>query len=173
MKSFLPFALVLAAILAAAPPASAQVFYPPQAGYTRPGLGYPTVSPYLGLRSGFGNPAVNYYGLVRPQMNFRNDLLGLQGGLQDQAAFLSLQQQQYYGNTPGVVITGTAANYQTHLRYFQNRGANTAGTAGRGGILPGPTTGGQQAASFSPPRTGGAGVPGAGGGVPTTGGVPR
>src|SRR5207249_2351287 len=37
----------------------------------------PGVSPYLGLLAG-GNPAVNYYSIVRPQMEFRSAIAGLQ-----------------------------------------------------------------------------------------------
>jgi hypothetical protein len=46
----------------------------------RPGNPYvpsPAISPYLNLARG-GNPAINYYGLVRPQIAFNNELNTLQ-----------------------------------------------------------------------------------------------
>jgi hypothetical protein len=49
----------------------------------------PPVSPFLSLRSGFGNPAVNYFNITQPQFATGNALLQLQ----NQAGFLQLQQQ--------------------------------------------------------------------------------
>src|SRR5262249_8648545 len=46
--------------------------------YTRPGgPTTPPYSPYLNLLRP-GNPAINYYGLVRPQFDFRQQIQGLQ-----------------------------------------------------------------------------------------------
>ena len=38
----------------------------------------PAFSPYLNLLRSGSNPAVNYYGLVRPEINARNAILGLE-----------------------------------------------------------------------------------------------
>jgi len=72
--------LLTGGLLATAGSATAQYPYPypPQAYGTPPGgLAGPPLSPYLNLQNGRGNPAVNYYNFVQPQ--------------------LQLQQQQYYG----------------------------------------------------------------------------
>src|SRR5436309_2486347 len=47
----------------------------------------PPVSPYVNLRQGGAtgiNPGINYYGIVRPQLEFRNSIQQLQ---QQQSAF--------------------------------------------------------------------------------------
>src|SRR4051812_18227610 len=54
--------------------ASAQIIGP-RAGGIPSG---PTVSPYLNLLRPGNSPALNYYGLVRPQFQTNADLLGLQ-----------------------------------------------------------------------------------------------
>jgi hypothetical protein len=62
-------AAVIALCWAEAAPAQ-----PPGVG-TGPGITRPTTSPYLNLlrrRGGGGSPALNYYGLVRPQQDLRN-----------------------------------------------------------------------------------------------------
>src|SRR5207248_1125492 len=61
--------LVTVAALALATSAAAQP--PPGPGMT------PGFSPYLNLLNR-GNPAINYYGLVRPQFAFQNAIAGLQ-----------------------------------------------------------------------------------------------
>src|SRR5438105_7645188 len=43
------------------------------------GVPSPPVSPYINLFRGGVNPGINYYGLVRPQIDLRNAVLGLQG----------------------------------------------------------------------------------------------
>jgi hypothetical protein len=42
-----------------------------------PGYRTPALSPYINLLRG-GDPSLNYFGLVRPQVNFQNSLLGVQ-----------------------------------------------------------------------------------------------
>jgi hypothetical protein len=61
---------LLAVTVGAVLPATAQA----QIGYQRPvtnPLGTPTISPYLNLIRG-GNPAINYYGVVRPLENLES-----------------------------------------------------------------------------------------------------
>jgi hypothetical protein len=99
------------ALLLATPPARAQY----------PGAP-PQVSPYLNLVRG-GPPAINYYGLIRPQQQ-------LQVGLQQvQAALINEQQyagaQEALANQP--VITGNYATYMTQSRYFMTRGGGGFG----------------------------------------------
>jgi hypothetical protein len=79
---------------------------------------YPTVSPYLNLARQRGNPAINYYGLVRPQFAFRSAVQQLQQGIQaNQDAFVDLETA-----STGLPATGLGAGFFTHLRYFQSTG---------------------------------------------------
>lgn len=89
----------------------------------------PTISPYLNLARG-GSPAINYYGLVRPQIQTQAALNQVQQQLLDQQTQLN---QQQYGLTSGVPITGRPAGFMNHYGYFQNwqnRGAGGAGLPG-------------------------------------------
>jgi hypothetical protein len=66
-----------------------------------PGVGQPpinrppAVSPYLNLARG-GLPGINYYGLVRPEVEFRQSILGLRQDLQQATLVpqLGVQPQQ-------------------------------------------------------------------------------
>jgi hypothetical protein len=118
-------AVVLSGVLSEL--ASAQFVAP---GYVRPQVNpirRPTLSPYLNLARG-GNPAITYYGLVRPQFEAQAQFSQLQQQLADQQALIGAQQNL----TTGVPITGRAAGFQTHLGYFQNWRGRSGGTAGTG-----------------------------------------
>jgi hypothetical protein len=100
-------------------PASAQFNPNPRFGTFNP-YSRPPYSPYLNLLRG-GSPAINYYGLVRPQEDFRNDFLQLQQ---------SLYTQQSGGYDAGVdaLITGNRGGYLNYQRYFlNNRGGGPLG----------------------------------------------
>jgi hypothetical protein len=129
MKCRLTGMLVFLGLLAAFPAsASAQTqalpsFYTPPV--LRPSLQQPTfrppVSPYLNLLNGGGNAAINYYGIVRPELRFQTQqqqtsqqLRRLEGEIEDidtrrpqKAADTSPGPQRYYLNyshyypTPG------------------------------------------------------------------------
>jgi hypothetical protein len=75
MKRLAMCAAVGAVLALSAGAARAQFGYysPPQ---TSPFPRAP-ISPYLNLARG-GNPAINYYGLVRPQVEFQQSIFGLQ-----------------------------------------------------------------------------------------------
>jgi hypothetical protein len=108
----------------------------------------PPISPYLGLTLP-GSTAINYYGIVRPQI--------------DQLAALQ-QLQSQLGTTPGypggvntgLLVTGHVSQFQDHWGYFQNWRTGTYGggaaglglnpgvgglTPGLGGLTPGFGTG--------------------------------
>jgi hypothetical protein len=138
MMRFIRAGMVAAvALWAAADRAAAQPPSPPRLGAAVPP---PGASPYLNLLRG-GNPAVNYYGLVRPQQYF-------QGALQN------LQAQQLTAAAPPaqpegaeLPATGVPAGFMTHSVYFMNLGATGMGS----GMTPGRTGTSRPAVSFQPP----------------------
>jgi hypothetical protein len=106
----------------------AQGYYAPP---TSP-FGRPAVSPYINLANGI-NPAISYYGLVRPQLNTYSNIQQLQ--LQSAA----LQQQVTTGTqVTGPVITGVPSRFMTQSRYFMTQYTSpvVAGRAGFGTALP-------------------------------------
>ena len=129
MRSILITTLIVAAVLTAVGRASAQGFG--QMPYQRP-----VVSPYLNLNRRGADPAINYYDLVRPQIDqyaFNQQIyertalpgiadpgVGAQGQGDEQAAPLRMP------------VTGRPIQVQSQRRYFQTFG--TAGSlAGRPG----------------------------------------
>jgi hypothetical protein len=117
--------LVLCVLALVGAAASAQ----PQVG---PPTNRPAVSPYLNLLRPGNSAGVNYYGLVKPQQEFRNNIQNLQQQVSDnQTAITGLD------NTIGPT-TG-------HSTMFLNTGGYFSGGPGRtggGALRPGaPTTG--------------------------------
>jgi hypothetical protein len=97
-----------------------------------PGLGpsgaSPSVSPYLNLLRNNGNggsPALNYFTLVRPQVQSNQALLGL---TYDQS-----QNRQAIGDLTGMSFTGHPTQFLNYGGYFLNRGSNSGGTSLYGG----------------------------------------
>ena len=93
------------------------------------GIGYsrsPAFSPYLNLLRGGTSPTLNYFGLVRPQMEARQAIIGLEGDV-------SMNQQAL----TNLEATGGALGSTGHLIRFMNLGGyfmNTSGTLqGAGG----------------------------------------
>ena len=106
-------------VLALVQPTLAQAPPPPR---------QPSYSPYLNLTRP-GNVANNYFGLVRPELEFRNSLNNL--------------QQQYTGlnqtvNNPSAVETpfpgtGHATTFMNLSHYYGNRGRTTGNGQGAPG----------------------------------------
>src|SRR5262249_10801461 len=98
MKQRVLTTLAAVGLLAAAAPGHAQFIYnqPATSPFYRP-----VISPYLNLGLP-GNPAINYFGLVQPQINTANQLGLLQGQLFQQQAVLGTG----YGYPGGVLVTG-------------------------------------------------------------------
>jgi len=119
MRRALSGVIVGAALLAAATPARAQYPGAPQ-----------QVSPYLNLARG-GSPAINYYGLIRPQQQLQSNLQQVQAALIDEQRFAGPQEML----ATQAVVTGNYANYMTQGRYFMTRGGPAFGqrTTGYGG----------------------------------------
>ena len=114
-----------------------------QAPYARPAY-----SPYLNLLRGDSPPVANYYGLVRPELDFRSSVYRLQQQTQaNQQAVTDLQTSTV------MPPTGTPAGFLNHGSYFQS------------------LTGGAVGTQFGAPMTPGLGVPtGSGAGFGTLGG---
>jgi hypothetical protein len=120
MKSAL-IALTLA-LAASAAYAQAPV-QPPTQPYSPPVL-----NPYLNLLNR-GNPAINYYGIVRPQIQQGQQLQMLQFGLNRTAAEAATAEQTAL-TAPGASAvlpdTGHVAGFMTQTKYF-----NTVNQRGR------------------------------------------
>lgn len=97
--------------LAAQPPA-------PGGQFSRP----PAFSPYLNLLRSGGSPTLNYFGLVRPEMQFRQAIQTLNADIS--------QNRQLIGNLdPGVgglPFTGHPTQFMNLGGYFMNSGGNVA-----------------------------------------------
>ena len=85
-----------------------------------PATSRPAVSPYLNLLRPGNSPGVNYYGLVRPQLEFQNGLRNL--------------QQQVQTNETAIAGLNKAILPTTgHTSTFLNTGGYYSGGAGTNG----------------------------------------
>ena len=122
---------------------------PVPGGYSRP----PAFSPYLNLVRG-GSPAINYYGLVRPEVQFRQALLGFS---QDLA-----QNQQALGVLAAdgtmLPLTGHPTQFMNLGGYFMNNGSLGQGMAGTNQAVQSVMRNSQMRSNqyFAPGRMGGA-----------------
>ena len=84
----------------------------------------PAVSPYINLTRQGASGGVNYYGLVRPDIQFRS------GILQNQREIATNQQAlSNLAATP--LTTGHHAGFMTQWRYFMNTGIGAPTSAFR------------------------------------------
>lgn len=99
---------------------------PAQTPYTRPQTGplaRPALSPYLNLFR-VGNPAINYYGLVRPQQEFGTSIQDIQNQM-------NAPHPAMTGPDGGAAlpITGHPSRFFSHQSYFfTHLGTNSGGT---------------------------------------------
>lgn len=114
----------------------------------------PTFSPYLNLLRRDNSTALNYYGLVRPQIAFRE---GLQDLDQQQQSYLNDQQNAPNSASKVLPPTGHSTGFLTHRRYFLTKSSVGFGGGG-GGYGPNSLGGGIPGGGF------GGGIPGGGGG---------
>jgi hypothetical protein len=120
----------------AAPSARAQN---PIGGYAPPQVqGRPTVSPYLNLARPGSNPAINYYGLVRPQIQTQQQLMNLQGQQNVLATELG-GNLVIPGQAVPIATTGHPVYYFDYARFFPIGGLPNGmgmgyGTPGMGGM---------------------------------------
>jgi hypothetical protein len=98
----------------------------PVTPYRVPGYMTPPVSPYINLLRG-GNPTyLNYYGLVRPQVQFQNSVVGLQ----QEVTTLGTGTGAQAGPT-GLPETGHAVSFVNYSHYY----ASPLGRPGGGASL--------------------------------------
>ena len=87
----------------------------------------PTFSPYLNLNRAGSSTALNYYGIIRPELQFRQSLSNLQGSV--------ATNQQMIGNLQndpnGLSATGHQIQFMNYGNYFLSNGP-TAATEGFG-----------------------------------------
>jgi hypothetical protein len=117
MKRTVTTAVLLVLALSSAP-ARAQ-FQPGPLGAP---AGYrPPVSPYLNLLRP-GDPAINYYGIVRPELSFQRSLIGLQQQVNAVGAQATADTQGL-----GLVSTGHPIVFNNYSHYY---GVPLTGSAG-------------------------------------------
>jgi hypothetical protein len=114
MSRFQPALIALTLALAAgAAQAQSPVGQPPALPYR---YSAPVVSPYLNLLNR-GNPAINYYGIVRPQVQANQQIQMLQYGL----ARTTAEEEAANATTaaPGQPPeTGHVTGFMTYQKYF-------------------------------------------------------
>lgn len=151
---------VLVAV-AAAGPVAAQPPLPRGAGAE---LSRPAFSPYLNLLRGDGSAALNYFGMVRPQVDARRALIGLEGQVQsNRQAITGLQ-----AGMTGIPGTGHGTTFLNTGGYFLGGGATGGGFGGggrNGGLGGGGLGGGLGRGGVG--AVGGSGNGGAGGRAPS------
>jgi hypothetical protein len=129
MKAFLAACILTAGwgLIACTEQASAQFFQPQgnQQGYQPP----PVFSPYLNMKIP-GNPAINYFGLVKPQIDINRQLQIVQQQQAQQMAMGFMTNFPDEQPLTGYSLTGHPTTFFNYSHYFYNRG----GTGGTGGI---------------------------------------
>jgi hypothetical protein len=138
--------VVTGVVLLAAPNRGLAQFPTPPRGPSGPTVARPAFSPYLNLARQDVPAAINYYGLVRPQIATYQSLQSLQQQITTVAQAEAGASQGLVD--PGLPVTGQPVSFLNHGGYFltqragpvaPNRGAGL-GTAGQGTPLraPGP-----------------------------------
>jgi hypothetical protein len=103
-------------------------------------LGNPAVSPYLNLRRGW-DPGVNYYGVVRPQIETRETLQQLQQ--QNLYTQQAVQQAEASYLQPATGHAVMFQNYSHYYRFYRQGGAGVIPPLGAyGAALPAAPSGG-------------------------------
>jgi hypothetical protein len=86
----------------------------------------PTFSPYLNLLRNDASPAVNYYGIVRPEQRFLQSQVALSQQIRQTNQAINEADQTIKGADPNKPPTGHAAVFNNTMGYF-------GGGGGRGG----------------------------------------
>jgi hypothetical protein len=95
----------------------------------------PTFSPYLNLLRGGGGAGINYFGLVRPEIQLRQQANTLQQQLNATNQNLSNLENQLLqpGEQPGLAGTGHGVVFNQPFRYFNTLPGGGGGARGTGG----------------------------------------
>jgi hypothetical protein len=104
------------------------------AGAQQPRVGppaRPAVSPYLNLLRPGNSPGVNYYGLVRPQNEFRNSLQGLGQQVSANRAMIDDLAEQPDASLPA---TGHRVTYLNTRGYYPLSAGGGSRRAARPGV---------------------------------------
>jgi hypothetical protein len=96
----------------------------------------PTVSPYINLVRPGTAPAINYYGIVRPELAFRNSIGQLQTDV-DANRQLITTGRDAGGPGAGFLATGHSAVFLNTGGYFLSSGGGAAAGRTTGGQAPG------------------------------------
>ncbi len=91
-----------------------------------PGTPRPAYSPYLNLLRPGGSTTQNYYGLVRPEQDFRNSI----GGLQSQFATSNQQTVGQFAGTSAFPTTGHRTAFMNYSHFYSLRGRSSFGGGG-------------------------------------------
>lgn len=103
--------------------------------YARPQVNNrPAVSPYLNLGRP-GSAAINYYGLVRPQIQTQQALQTLQQEITDSQSMNTFGAPQQGIPNDQLPITGHQATFQYTSHYFPPPGGRFSAGSGRGGAV--------------------------------------
>lgn len=95
---------------------------------TAPMQSGPTFSPYLNLLQRGGSPAINYYGLVRPEIQFRNTMQSLANELEQTQTEVAVG-----GQPPTLTQTGHPIQFFNLGHYYPGSVQGGQGHAGVGG----------------------------------------
>lgn len=135
MRRFLPLLLPCVGLLLLAESAQAQPPYAPYNPYAPPAF-----SPYLNLLRRGANPAINYYGLVRPELEWR----GRMGQMQSEINTIAPYAVGADG-AAGLPFTGHPTQFLNSTHYFPGSRLSSFAAARRGpGLQQQPARGGQQ-----------------------------
>jgi hypothetical protein len=96
----------------------------------------PTISPYLNMIRPGTNPALNYYGLVRPQMQAMRSMQVFQQDLNTVANMVVFPEAQQTGPQTNLPITGHSVSFYNYSTYFP-LATSTGGRGTLGGTTPG------------------------------------
>ncbi len=141
--------IVLSGLVLVIGAGSAHAQNPPPGPGGVPNTG-PAVSPYLNLLRRGNSAGANYYGLVKPELEFRNAYRGLQGQLSNQLVTQNVDPRT------GLPETGHPTMFLNTGGYFMSAGRGQAGGTGLAQRPQGPPQGQQTQAT---PARGGAGRP--------------
>jgi hypothetical protein len=133
MKHSLPALGALVAAVFLANNLCAQV---PIGSYTSPVVSpRPTISPYVNLNRGIQNPAINYFGIVRPQIDNHQAIQSLQQQVLTTQGLVQTQPQAGALSADEMAPTGRAlGGYLNYSHYYPLYGRTAGGITAPGAV---------------------------------------